>query len=120
MLADEVRSLIQLAIPNTDALEVVMFLVTHRGVRWSVGDVIAALHSHTLDPAALTALFGRFEAARLGAWEPEAGFTWSPAPEMQKSIDGLVDAYRRQPVTLIRTVYQVAEIARIQALADAF
>jgi hypothetical protein len=120
MLAEEVRALIQQAIPNTDALEVLMFLVTHPGRCWSVGEVITALHSQALNPSSMGVVFARLESAGLGTYEPDAGFTYQPGQSMVSAMNGLVEAYRRQPVTLIRTVYEIAESARIRALADAF
>jgi len=120
MLGDQVRSLIQLAIPNTDALEVLMLLAGQPGKCWRGGEVVSAVHSQALEPTAIAALFVRFDAAHLGTWQPDAGFTWAPAAQVQPAVNQLIDAYHRQPVTLIRTVYEIADIARIQALADAF
>ena len=42
------------------------------------------------------------------------------SPEVEGSIGLLLRAYNERPVTLIRTVYAIADAKKIQAFADAF
>lgn len=52
---------------------------------------------------------------------PEGRILYRPdSPEVEGAIGLLLRAYNERPVTLIRTVYAIADAKKIQAFADAF
>lgn len=120
-LSDEVRSLIQSSVPTPDALEVLVGIARKAPATLTPEQLAEALR-----PAALTAAMARgflrfFRSQGIVVESPGEGFRYRPAtPELERAVQGLIKAYNERPVTLIRTVYELADQRALQAFSDAF
>jgi hypothetical protein len=119
-LPEDVRQLIRAAIPTIDALEVLVFLAQRPERAWPVAEIVAACeHAGVTDRRARESL-AELGAAGMVAAEAHAYRLVPPQGALETALRDLVRAYRERPVTLIRTVYTIAEHERIQSFADAF
>jgi DNA-binding transcriptional ArsR family regulator len=120
-LPAEVRQLIYSSVPSIDALELLMQVVRQPDVPRSVRELITALR-----PAGVTETVVRESLALLRTQgilseTPEGRILYRPdSPVLERAIGLLLRAYNERPVTLIRTVYAIADAKKIQAFADAF
>lgn len=111
--------LIQNGIPTLPAAELLVFLARHPEKAWKCEEIVGAIR-----PAAVTIPEGEkylaaFEAQ--GLIRGDSGlFQFAPAsPELKDAVLALVHAYDERPVTLIRTIYALAD-SKIQSFADSF
>jgi len=80
----------------------------------------------TMRPVAVSDLVVReavalFRAQGILSGTPEGRLLYRPAsPAVESAVGLLLRAYNERPVTLIRTVYAIADAKKIQAFADAF
>jgi len=120
-LPAEVRGLIQTSVPTPDALEVLVGIA-----RSAPATLTAEQLAQALRPAVITAPMARgflrfFRSQGLVVESPGEGFRYQPAtPELAQAVQGLIQAYHERPVTLIRTVYELADQKAIQAFSEAF
>jgi hypothetical protein len=120
-LPEEVRLLIRSSIPTVDALEILILLVRHPDRHWTVEAIGSELRYDLADRPAVTRCLGLFAATGLlGQGENDSVIYRPASPELAASVMKLVQAYDERPVTLIRTLYAIADSQRIQAFADAF
>jgi len=98
-----------------------MQVVRQPDVPRSVRELITALR-----PAGVTETVVRESLALLRTQgilseTPEGRILYRPdSPVLERAIGLLLRAYNERPVTLIRTVYAIADAKKIQAFADAF
>jgi hypothetical protein len=120
-LPEEVRLLIRSSIPTMDALEILILLVRSRDQYWTAEAIVGELrHDPDAGPAVARCL-ALFGAGGLLAQGDGSSVVYRPAtPELAASVASLVQAYNERPVTLIRTLYAIADSRKIQAFADAF
>lgn len=101
-----------------DALETLVTLARKPDAIWSAEDL------HVRIPRLSPTTLGLYltELAEQGIVAAESGgFRYRPAsPTIEAAIAGLCKAYNERPVTLIRTVYSIADQRQIQSFADAF
>lgn len=117
---EDVRALIRSCIPNTDALEVFILVATTPRT-WHLAELAAALGDMVSPKPDLAALIETFVACGLVSGDVRAGFQFAPrSAETAAVAVKLVLAYNERPVTLIRTVYSIADAQKIQAFANAF
>lgn len=118
-LPDEVRGLIASSVPNLDALEVLIFLAGHSAQAWTADALV-----HAIRPVKETEMrqyLNLFGDQRLLEASPSGGYRFRPAtPSLESAVAALCRAYNERPVTLIRTVYSIADARKLQAFADAF
>jgi hypothetical protein len=120
-LPDNVRALIRTCIPTLDALEVLLYLEREQGEYWGPKQISDALLPSEVPAQAVVAHLAMFQSHGLVIEQHGVGFRYRPiSPEVGEAVAGLVRAYIQRPVTLVRTVYSIAEEHRIQAWADAF
>jgi hypothetical protein len=116
-----VRALIYTSVPTIDALEVLLLLVREPGRARSVAEIAQDLEPTILPEAHLREYLALLQSQGLVQGTPDSGFAYRPVSEgMQAAVDGLRLAYEKKPVTLIRTVYAIADAKKVQAFADAF
>jgi len=120
-LPEEVRRLIRSSVPSIDALECFLILVRHPERTWTVGDLVTVLRPTAIADQVVAAFLDGLRAHGLVV-EREAGhFAYQAAsPALATAVQGLLKAYHERPVTLIRTVYAIADSRKIQGFADAF
>jgi hypothetical protein len=116
-LPEHVRDLISIAIPTIDALEILV-LLTQRDREWTVAEISAAASA---SDAVVRESLAAFQGAGLVTHVAESEYRLIPsARDTHAGLRDLLLAYQRRPVTLIRTVYAIADGKRIQSFADAF
>jgi DNA-binding HxlR family transcriptional regulator len=119
-LPREVRELIQSAVPGMDALEILIHLCRHPGERFTARELAEALSPSVIAESAIVETLRSLETHGLVQREHDRS-TFRPASaELERACAGLLLAYNERPVTLIRTLYDIADSKKIQAFADAF
>ena len=119
-LPRDVRDLIQSSVPTMDALEILIFFCRHPDRAWTARQLAAEMSPTVVSEASVRDTLGSFEALGLLARDSSA-HRFHPATEaIASACAGLLSAYNERPVTLIRTLYDIADSKKIQAFADAF
>lgn len=119
-LPDDVQRLVEASIPTLEALEIVLLVARDPGRQWHPSAIPQLLH-----PAHVTAEqvgeYLRVLASHGILVQSGETFVYAPVkPELARAVEGLILAYHQRPVTLIRTVYALADTKRIRSFADAF
>jgi hypothetical protein len=119
-LPDDLIRFIHASVPSIDALEMLLFVVRQSGERCTVAQVNDAMRG-SVEESAVVSYLAQLVAQGVLTGSPANGYAYADAaPAITHVIDRLVRAYNERPVTLIRTVYQVADSNSIQRFADAF
>ena len=118
VLSEAIHRLIHSSVPDLDALELLVFLADHPDRAWNAESLAGAVRP--MSESAIRQYLGLYREQKLV--EPaEPGVVFRPAtPELASAVRELCTAYNERPVTLIRTVYAIADARKIQAFADAF
>jgi hypothetical protein len=120
-LPAEVRQLIYSSVPSIDALEVLMQVVRHQDRPHTVPELIEALRPAAVTEPVVREALALFRTQGILSETPEGRILSRPdSPELSRAVGLLLRAYNERPVTLIRTVYAIADAKKIQAFADAF
>jgi hypothetical protein len=120
-LPAEVRQLIHSSVPSIDALEVLMRVVRHRDAPPSVAELVEALRPIAISESVVRESLALLRTQGILSETPDGKILYRPdSPAMERAIGLLLRAYNERPVTLIRTVYAIADAKKIQAFADAF
>jgi hypothetical protein len=120
-LPAEVRQLIHSSVPSIDALEVLMRVVRHRDAPPSVAELVGALRPSAISESVVRESLALLRTQGILSETPDGKILYRPdSPAMERAIGLLLRAYNERPVTLIRTVYAIADAKKIQAFADAF
>jgi hypothetical protein len=120
-LPEEVLLLIHSTVPTIDALEVLLFLVRHPGKHRLAKEIINEMQPTAITEPVVKEYLALFQSQGLVVEQQDAGYIYSPTSlDLEKAIMGLTKAYDERPVTLIRTVYTIADSKKIQTFADAF
>ena len=120
-LPEDVRRLILASVPTLDALELLIGLVRRAPAIMTPDMLDRELGARRIGPEAITRYFQSLETQGILAEGPPGLFGYRPATgELDRAVQGLLRAYNERPVTLIRTVYELADQRRIQAFSDAF
>lgn len=118
-LSEEIRALIHSSVPDVDALELLIFLACQPPRVWTaeaLGDAI-----RPMEETALRQYLALFQEQKLVEPAGPGGVVYKPASAaLASAVAGLCRAYNERPVTLIRTVYSIADSRKIQAFSDAF
>jgi hypothetical protein len=118
-LSEEIRALIYSSVPDLDALELLIFLACQTPRVWTaetLGDAIRPIKE-----SALRQYLALFQEQELVQTPSPGDVVFKPAnAALAAAVAGLCRAYNERPVTLIRTVYSIADSRKIQAFADAF
>lgn len=122
-LPDHVRRLIRDCVPTLEALEIVLLMARDPGRDWSphaVTRLIQPGEGPITDSHVLAYLQSLAEHGVL-VRQPGGAFAYQPrGPELVRAVEGLIVAYHQRPVTLIRTIYEAADLRNIRNFADAF
>lgn len=117
-LPQDLLQLIQNSIPTLPAAELLVFLARHPEKAWKSEDAANAIRPAITVPEAEKYL-AVFKSRGLIS-EKSGSFRFSPAtPGQAAAAQALVHAYNERPVTLIRTIYSLAD-NKIQSFADSF
>lgn len=120
-LSEEVRALIRSSVPTLEALELLLLLRHDPVHAWDPATLLDAVNTGRLTEPQVEAFLRHLLEGGLLVQEPDGRFRFHPAsPDRAAAVEGLVKAYNEQPVTLVRTVYEIADSRNIQRFADAF
>lgn len=120
-LSEDVRRLILASVPSLDALELLIGLVRRAPAVMSSEMLDRELGPRSLGLEQINRYFRFLREEGILAEGPAGLFGYRPAtPELDRAAQGLLRAYNERPVTLVRTVYDLADQRRIQAFSDAF
>jgi len=98
-----------------------MQVVRHQDRPRTVAELIEALRPTAVTEPVVRESLALFRTQGILSESPEGRILCRPdAPEAERAIGLLLRAYNERPVTLIRTVYAIADAKKIQAFADAF
>ena len=120
-LPAEVRLLIQGSVPTLEALDLLVLLVREAPRPWSLPELLERLRPSGVREAQIREYLATFRSQGLLADDSSEAYLYRPASDpVARAVAALITAYNERPVTLIRTVYEIADARRIQAFADAF
>ena len=120
-LPAEVRQLIYSSVPSIDALEVLVQVVRSKDIPRTVPELIEALRPTEVTEPVVREALALLRTQGILSQSPEGEILYRPnSPALERALGLLVRAYNERPVTLIRTVYAIADAKKIQAFADAF
>ena len=98
-----------------------MQVVRHQDIPRTVPELIEALRPSAVTEPVLREFLALFRTQGILSQTPDGRILYRPdSPAVESAIGLLLRAYNERPVTLIRTVYAIADAKKIQAFADAF
>jgi hypothetical protein len=110
---------IRSCVPTFVAAELLLFLHSHQDETWTSEDVSTISPTSITESAAGEYLL-LFKTCGLVAQDEGGRYRYAPnSAELEENVRSLLQAYNERPVTLIRTIYTIAD-SKIQSLADAF
>ncbi len=120
-LPDNVRGLISSSVPTLDALELLIGVARRAPAVMSPEMLYRELGSKAIGLGGVRDYCRFLTGQGVIAEDPPGLFGYRPATsDLDDAVQGLLRAYNERPVTLIRTVYDLADQKRIQAFSDAF
>ncbi len=118
-LPENLLALIRTSIPTINAAELLVFLARHPENPWAPGELVSALKPTVISLSATEEYLSTFKIHGL-VRKSNRRYCYSPdSPESGKGVEALMAAFNERPVTLIRTIYNVAD-QKIQSFADSF
>jgi len=119
-LPEELRRFIQSNVPTYVAAELLLFLAQHPDKQWTPDEIVNEIKPSVITFSAVKEYLALFVAQGLVVEIPGARYQYQTAsPEVKAAVNALAKAYNERPVTLIRTIYDLAK-SKIQSFADAF
>ena len=121
MTDDLSRSLIEFineCIPTYQAAELLLFLAAHPEGDFSVEDIVVSMRPVVITMPAVKEYTSLFVLKGL-IRQSEGRYKYDPSDQREGGIGELAHAYNEKPVTLIRTIYHIAD-SKIQSFADSF
>ena len=110
---------IRSCVPSFQAAELLVFLHHHPSRRWTANELSEAIRPVVIAPSTVQeqlSLFGSCGIVR----EIADAFEFAPvSDEVTSAVGELARAYNERPVTLIRTIYSLADL-KVQSFADSF
>ena len=118
-LSPSLLQLIRASVPTFSAAELLVFLHRNPVRQWTAEQIVDAIRPVVIPLPAIRECLSHFLQQGLVTCSGGA-FTYAPQSEGQKeSVGELSRAYDERPVTLIRTIYLIADL-KIQSFADSF
>jgi hypothetical protein len=118
-LSEALLRIIELAIPSYPAAELLVFISDRPERHWKPDEIVAEMHPLIISASAVSEYLTLFQSRGI-VREIDGYFYFKPtSSDVEEGIAALAQAYRERPVTLIQTIYQLAE-HRIQSFADSF
>ena len=98
-----------------------MQVIRHKDIPRTVPELIEALRQTAVTEPVVRESLALLRTQGILFQTPEGDILYRPeSPALDRALGLLVRAYNERPVTLIRTVYAIADAKKIQAFADAF
>lgn len=110
---------IRQCVPTYQAAEVLLFLAANPDRDFSPEEIVVGMRPSVVTYPAVREYAVLFAESGL-IRETHGRFRYQPATrELEEALGSLAHAYNERPVTLIRTIYGVAD-SKIQAFSDSF
>ena len=107
------------AIPTYLSAEVLLFLAARPERAWKPEEIVVEIRPVVITLPAAKEYLVLFRHCNI-VEESDGCFCYKPSSsELEADIGALAHAYNERPVTLIHTIYRIAE-SRIQSFADSF
>lgn len=120
MIPDHIKKFVDQNIETIDQLEILRVLSEHRTQEWSVLHLSREVQAQ---PGVITnhlaALKSRGLLTSIARGQETLWMYTAQTPELDKSVQDLLQCYQERPVTMIRMVYAKAADA-LKTFADAF
>lgn len=110
---------LQACVPSFSAAEVLLFLSGRAGQDWTPEAIGLAMQPTAVTLPEVEQALALFRAQGLVHEQPAGQFRYAASAAAARSVAELAQAYRERPVTLIRTIYALADL-KIQSFADSF
>lgn len=120
-LPGAVRAFIESSVPSLETLEIVLAVAREPGRTWRAGDVVRVVQPSRVSESSVKEYLDQL--AEQGIVTAQGEDVWvgtQASPDVARALDDLLAAYNQRPVTLIRTLYQLAATRKIRSFADAF
>lgn len=118
-LPESLLRFIESTIPTYQAAEVLLFLAARPEREWKPEEIVVGMRPVVITVPAVKEYLALFKIRGI-VKERDGCFHYEPAsPEIEGGIAALAHAYDTAPVTLIGTIYRMAE-SRIRSFADSF
>ena len=118
-LPESLRRFIEFCIPTFEAAEILLLLAARTERGWNKDEILAEIRPSVVSVSAVQEYLAIFKLRGI-LTEKDGYFYFSPSsPELSEGVGALREAYNHRPVTLISTIYRLAD-RRIQSFADAF
>lgn len=102
------------------AAVLLVFLSRTPGQSWTAESVADAMKPDLMSPTAVQEFAGHFARAGLLRFQADGSFVYDPPSEAARTaVIELARAYDERPVTLVRTIYSIANV-KLRSFADAF
>jgi hypothetical protein len=119
-LPNALIQLIQHCLPSFQAAELLVFMARKPSAAWTLDSLNTELPQDAFDRSSLANLLPFLSSRGLVQEQPPGTFAYHPASkELKEAVDLLATAFNERPVTLIRTIYALADHP-IQSFADSF
>jgi hypothetical protein len=118
-LPETLLRFIRRCVPTYQAAEVLLFFAAHPDRSYRPEEVVVAMRPTVVTVPAVREYATLFVAHGV-VREQEGQFSYGPAERaIEEAIAELVHAYNERPVTLIGTIYRIAD-NKIQSFSDSF
>ena len=119
-LPENVRILLRGAVPNVNALELLLFVASRPTQSWRVEEIGTAIWPVALAPSAAREYLEHFRECGLVVQTADSRIQFhSISPELAEAVKMLTQLYVEKPVSVMRAIYAPAD-SKIQSFADAF
>ncbi|HEX4086662.1 MAG TPA: hypothetical protein VHY22_17250 [Chthoniobacteraceae bacterium] len=119
-LPESLQRFLRLSIPTFQAAELLLFLASHPERPFTAVEIEEGMKPTVISAAAIKLYLNSLKDQKLIEGEMDSGYRFAPASaELKEAVLDLNHAYNERPVTLIRTIYAIAE-SKIQSFADSF
>jgi hypothetical protein len=118
-LPDALLRFIELSIPTYQAAEVLLFLAARPERGWTAEEIVVGMRPVVITLPAVKEYLAIFKVRGI-VKESEGHFRYGPASvEIENAIGALAHAYNERPVTLIGTIYKMAD-SKLRSFSDSF
>lgn len=118
-LPSRLHRLILDCLPTLQAAEVLLFFAAHPERDFSAEEIVVLMRPTVVTVPAVKEYTDLLQSSGIVS-AADGRFRYGPATgELEGAIGELARAYNERPVTLIATIYRIAD-ARIQSFSDAF
>ncbi len=106
-------------VPTYQAAQLLLFFAAHPEGDYSAEDIVVAMRPVVITAPAVKEYTALFVDKHL-ICQSRGRYRYGPSTqELERGIGELAHAYNEKPVTLIRTIYGIAD-SKIQSFADSF